>query len=172
LTNTVDQYAADVKRSLDASLDSGTQGADDTVMSVRRTASPLAVLVVAIAGLTTGCAHDPTTQINTATSSAITTSVRSLPAVTGARTSETKTPVDTLEISMTTALDKSSPDDVASATELLTEAANMAYATRHDTLDAVVVNVYGVDSTTTSSQPTALLAQNTFKTSDLAAGSP
>lgn len=144
----------------------------DKPRTVRRTAATLAALIVAGAGLTTGCTTDPTEQINSATSDAITTSVRSLPAVTGARTSETKTPVDTLEISLTTALDRSSTDDLASATELLQDAANMAFATRHATVDAVAVSVYGVDTTTTSSEPTALLAQNTFKSSDLAVGSP
>jgi hypothetical protein len=140
-------------------------------MTVFRKAALFAVLVVATAGLATGCASDPTEQINSATDSALDTSLRGLPAVTGATTSETKTPIDTLAISMTTALDKSNPDDVASATELLRGAANMAYAIRHATIAAVTVTVYGLDPTT-GGQATALLAQQTFPTAQLAAGTP
>jgi hypothetical protein len=138
------------------------------------TASPkaalLAVLIAAMTGLATGCASDPTTQIDAATSVALDTSLRELPAVTAATTTETKTPIDTLTISLATALDKASPDDLTSATELLRGAADMAYATRHETVEAVTVTVYGVDSSGTGTQPSALLAQNSFRTSELAAG--
>ncbi len=50
-------------------------------------------------------------------------------------------------------------------------ASDMAYATRHDTVEAVTVTVYGMDSAAAVIQPTAVLAQHTFRTSDLAAGS-
>jgi hypothetical protein len=134
-------------------------------------AVPLAVLTAALAASLTACASDPTSQINAATSSALDTSLRGLPAVTGATTTETTSPVDTLAISMTTALDKASPDDLASATELVRGAADMAYATRHDTVGAVTVMVYGVDTSATGAQPAPLLAQNTFTNTQLAAGS-
>jgi hypothetical protein len=140
-------------------------------MTAFRKAALLAVLTVATAWLVTGCAGDPSTQIAAATSSALATSLQGLPAVTGATTSETKTPVATLAISMTTALDKESPEDLTSAADLLRGAAGMAYAIRHETVQVVTVTVYGVDSSTAGTQPTTLLAQDTFKTSDLAAGS-
>lgn len=139
-------------------------------MTVLPKAALLAALIAAMAGLVTGCGGDPTTQIDVATSSALDTSLRGLPAVTGVTTTEAKTPIDTLAISMTTALDKASPDDLTSATELLRGAADMAYAIRHQTVVAVTVTVYGVDSAATGAQSTALLGQNTFKTSELAAG--
>jgi len=140
-------------------------------MTVPRKAALLALLIATSAGLATGCASNPAEQINSATSSALDTSLRGLPAVTGATTTETKMPVDTLAISMTTALDKGSPDDLASATELLRGAANMAYAIRHATIASVTVMVYGLDPAT-GSQPSSLLAQQTFTTAHLAPGSP
>jgi hypothetical protein len=154
----------------DLALDSAGPRADEADMTATPKAVLLAVLIAAMAGLMTGCGGDPTTQITAATTSALTTSLRELPAVTGATTTETKTPTDTLAISLTTALDKASPDDLSSATELLRGAANMAYATRHDTVDAVAVTVYGMDSGGTASQASVLLAQSTFPTSQLAAG--
>jgi hypothetical protein len=141
-------------------------------MTASRKAALFAVTIVAMAGLTAGCASDPAGQINAATSSALDLSLRGLPAVTGATTTESTTPVDTLSISITTALDKSNPDDLSSATELLRGAADMVYATRHDTVKAVTVTVYGLDSTATTTQPTALLAQQTFQTSQLASSAP
>ena len=133
-------------------------------------AALLALLIAAMSGLVTGCGSNPASQIDAATSSALDTSLRGLPAVTDVSTTETKTPIDTLAISMTTALDKASPDDVTAATELLRGAASMAYAVRHQTVVAVTVTVYGLDSAATGTQPPALLAQNTFRTSELAAG--
>jgi hypothetical protein len=138
-------------------------------MTLPRKAALLAVLIAAMAGLVTGCASDPTAQIDAGTTSALDTSLLELPAVTAATTTETKTPIDTLAISVTTILDKASPDDLSSATELLRGAADEAYATRHETVAAVTVTVFGVDSSSTSAQATALLAQNTFRTSELAA---
>jgi hypothetical protein len=152
-------------------LDSAGGRADEGAMTLPTKAALLAVLITALAGLVTGCGSDPTTQIEAATSSALDMSLRGLPAVTAATTTETKTPIDTLTISITTALDKASADDLTSATELLRGAAEMAYAARHDTVEAVTVTVYGVDSSATGIQASALLAQDTFKTSELAAGS-
>jgi hypothetical protein len=83
---------------------------------------------------------------------------------------ETKTPIDTLAISMTTALDKASPDDLTDVSELLRGAADMAYATRHETVAAVTVTVYGVDSSAPGARSIALLGQDAFKTSELAGG--
>lgn len=140
-------------------------------MTVRRYAAPLASVIAALAVLATGCGGDVTPQVDAATSGAIVTSLRGLPAVTAATTTETSTPIDTLMISMTTGLDRANTDDLTSATELLRAAADMAYATRHDTVDAVAVTVYGVDSAGAGSEPTALLAQHRFKARDLAAGS-
>ncbi|MGZ4616903.1 MAG: hypothetical protein ACXV4A_15245 [Actinomycetes bacterium] len=141
-------------------------------MTARRTAAPpTALLAAGLVGLLAGCAHDPGAQVDAATSSAISMSVRALPAVTGATVTETKTPTDTLAISMTTALDRANPDDLTSATALLRQAADMAYATRHDTVAAVSVTVYGVDSGGAVAGSAPLLAQNTFPTSALATGS-
>jgi hypothetical protein len=127
-------------------------------------------MLAAAAGLVTGCASDPAAQIDAATSSALDMSLGGLPAVTSATTTETKTPIDTLAISVTTALDKASPDDLSSATDLLRAAANLAYATRHETVAAVTVTVYGVDTSAAGTQPTTLLAQHAFQTSELATG--
>jgi hypothetical protein len=148
-----------------------TRRADDKAMTVRRPLAPLTFVIAATAGLLAGCAGDARAQVDAATSSAITVSLRGLPAVTGATVTESTTPTDTLAISLTTALDKGDADTPTSATALLREAADMAYATRHDTVDAVAVTVYGVDGAAGSVQPNALLAQSTFRASDLAAAS-
>jgi hypothetical protein len=130
----------------------------------------LAAAAMVLLASTAACAGDPAGQIGAATNSAITTSLRGLPGVTAATVTETTGPPDTLVISMATGLDQSSPDDSASATALLREAADMAYATRHNTLDAVSVTVYGVGSNAAAAEPTAVLAQSTFKATDLATG--
>ena len=140
------------------------------VMTVSPKAELLAVLIVAATGLVSGCGTDPTGQIDAATSSALDTSLRGLPAVTAVTITETKTPIDTLAISITTALDKASPDDQTDVSELLRGAADMAYATRHETVAAVTVTVYGVDSSAPDARSIALLGQDAFKTSDLAGG--
>jgi hypothetical protein len=46
----------------------------------------------------------------------------------------------------------------------------MAYATRHETVAAVTVTVYGVDSSAPGARSIALLGQDAFKTSELAGG--
>lgn len=118
----------------------------------------LTALAGALLALCAGCASDPKGQIDAATNSALTTAVHSLPGVTDASVTETPGPPDNVAISLTTAFDPTSPDDLTSATSLLKEAATMVYATRHDTFDSVAVTVYG----TTASAGSAVMAQSTF----------
>jgi hypothetical protein len=140
-------------------------------MPFRRLSCRAALVVIPLV-FASGCATDPKAQLDAATNAAITTSVRSLPAVTGATTTETTSPTDTVSISLTTALDGSSAEDVTSATELVRDAANMVYATRHDTVDAVAISVFGVNSVEGSDQPTSLLAQHTFASAELGPANP
>jgi hypothetical protein len=91
-------------------------------MPFRRLSCRAALVVIPLV-FASGCATDPKAQLDAATNAAITTSVRSLPGVTGATTTETTSPTDTVSISLTTALDGSSAEDVTSATELVRDAA-------------------------------------------------
>lgn len=131
-------------------------------------AAALAVALAALLPATTGCAQHASEQIESATNVAVTTSLHSLPSVTGATVSETKTPNDTVQVALTTGLDRASPEDLASAAALLRQAAGMVYTTRHTTLDAVAVSVYGVNSDSASTQADSLLAQATYPVAALA----
>jgi hypothetical protein len=125
-----------------------------------------AVLAVTLVALLAGCAGgDPAQQVNDATNTAVSMSVRSLPGVTSATVSEQPGPPDTLLVSLATAFEATSTDDVASATLLVSQAAKMVYATRHDTVDSVTVAVSGVGSAV----PSVLMSQGTFSQAQLAA---
>lgn len=129
----------------------------------------VALAVAASGGLLAGCATDPAAQIHSATNTAVSSSLRSLPSVTGSTVTERTGEADTVVITLTTALDQASPEDTAEASSLMRQGAVMVYATRHDTIDAVAVTVYGVNTATGVDRPTALLAQGTIPVSTLAA---
>jgi hypothetical protein len=153
-------------RSTARRLDLGAAAADTSRVNspqVRRIWP--ALLAVALVTLLAGCAGDPAQQVNDATNTAVNMSVRSLPGVTSATVTEQPGPPDTLLVSLATAFDATSPDDVSSATSLVSEAAKMVYATRHDTVDSVTVAVSGVGS----SAPSALMSQGTFSQAQMAA---
>jgi hypothetical protein len=126
----------------------------------------LLVAATVLLTLSAGCAADPGGDINAATNIAVGTSVRSLPGVTDAAVTESVGPPDTLAVTLSTAFDPASPDDRASATELLKQAADMVYASRHLTFQTVSVTVYGVGG----AQPASLLGQSSYTSAALAAG--
>lgn len=127
----------------------------------------LLAAAICLLALSAGCASDPTSQIGAASNVAIDTSLRSLPGVTDVAVTDS---AGTVAVAVTTAFDPASAEDVASATSLLTDAANMVYAVRHDTFQTVSVTVYGVSATGTAAHPDAVLAQRAFTSAALAAG--
>lgn len=125
-----------------------------------------ALVGAALLALLAGCAGgDPAQQVNAATDTAVSVSVRSLPGVTDATVTESHGPPVTLLVSLATAYDSTSSDDAASAALLVTQAAKMVYATRHATVDSVTVAVSGVSA----SAPSVLMTQGTFSQAQLAA---
>lgn len=127
------------------SLDSALSRADIHHMTI--SAAPLVAMVVAASTcLLTSCAHDPSAEIDSATNAAVATSLRSLPSVTGSTVTEQTAGTDTVLLRLTTALDQATPEDALEASVLARQGAVMVYATRHDTIDAVAVTVYGVNS--------------------------
>lgn len=132
----------------------------------------LLAAAICLLALSAGCASDPTSQIGAASNVAIDTSVRTLPGVTDVAVTDSGGPSSTVAVAVTTAFDPASAEDVASATSLLTDAANMVYAARHDTFQTVSVTVSGVSATGTAAHPDAVLAQRAFTSAALAAGGP